>query len=429
MDEDDEEVDLRDYIEVLIKRRKFIIGITLLVVIITAIFSYFILPPVYEATGSLLVKPEEANVQFTSPEQLLSPLTYLPQISLATYQEIIKSKYIEKKVFEELNLSSPPYNLTIDDFDEMVTVENPKDSTLIKVSAKYRDPDVTQKIADTILTESLNYINSLNSSQIASSSSILEKQYLDAKKELESAEKALADFNSQADNLDSLKRKRSSYIDALNSYLSDLLQLDAQIAQYESLLSSTRAKLKSESKYIVLEKSIIDDPLLSQLAQQLSNENILYLSQLKVNSQEINPIYEDLSSKEENYTITLSGLNTKKSTLQKLVSDTQNIIHQLDEQINSKQLELNNLNRAVEIAQSNYSSIATNYVQSSLTPLSPVTIAERPIVPEKPVAPRKVFNMAIAGVAALLVSILLAFFLEYWNREKETNQKSSERSS
>lgn len=252
---------------------------------------------------------------------------------------------------------------------------------------------------------------------------------MDAKKSLEAAEKALADFNSQVNNLDSLNRKKASYVDALNSYLSDLLQLDTQIAQYESLLSSTRAKLKSESKYIVLEKSIIDDPLLSQLAQQLSNENILYLSQLKVNSQEINPIYEDLSSKEENYTITLSGLNTKKSALQKLVSDTQNIIHQLDEEINSKQLELNDLNRAVEIAQSNYSSVATNYAQSSLTPLSPVTIAEKPIVPEKPVAPRKVFNMAIAGVVALLVSILLAFFLEYWNRGKETDQKSPERSS
>lgn len=163
MDEnDEEEVDLREYIEVLIKRSKFIIGITLVAVIITAIFSYFVLPPTYEATGSLLVNPNQATVQITSPEQLLSPLTYLPKISVATYQEIAKSKDIEKKVFDELNLSSSPYNLTLDDLDEMITVENPKDSTLIKVSVKYKDPIATQKITDAILTESLNYINSLN---------------------------------------------------------------------------------------------------------------------------------------------------------------------------------------------------------------------------------------------------------------------------
>jgi uncharacterized protein involved in exopolysaccharide biosynthesis len=250
----------------------------------------------------------------------------------------------------------------------------------------------------------------------------LEEQFLSAKKELENAQKVLADFNSKKDNLDSLERQRISYVNALNSYLSDLLLLNSQIAQYENQLSSARAELKKENKYLTLEKSIIDDPLLSQLAQQLVNENIIYLSGLKVNSEEINPVYEDLRNKEENYTITLSGLKAKKTSLENLVTAAQEKIHKLDEAINSQQLELNDLNRKVDMAQTYYSTMSSNYLQSSFVPLSPVIISEEPIIPEKPVKPNKILNIAIAGVAALFFSILLAFFLEYWYRTKSESK-------
>jgi len=198
--------------------------------------------------------------------------------------------------------------------------------------------------------------------------------------------------------------------------------LNSQIAQYESQLSSTRAELKKESKYLTLEKSIIDDPLLSQLAQQLVNENIIYLSGLRVNSEEINPIYGDLRSKEENYTITLSGLKAKKTSLENLAETAQEKIYQLDEAINSKQLALNDLNRKVDMAQTYYSTMSSNYLQSSFTPLSPVTISEEPVLPEKPMKPNKKLNVVIAGVAALFFSILLAFFLEYWYRTKSESK-------
>ena len=414
----EDEVDLRDYINILLKRKKLIVTITFIAVLIAGIFSYFVLPSVYEATGSLLVNPKEASVNITNPEQLMSPLTYLPQISIATYKELVKSNDIEKKVFNELNLYSSPYNLTLEKLDSMISVENPTNTTLVKILVQYKDPELAQKIAKEILDETLLYINNLNTFQFQTSKAVLEGQFSGAKKELETAQKALADFNSQKDNLDSLQRERSSYMDALESYLSDLLLLDSEITQKERELNSARAELKKENKYLVLEKSIIDDPLISQLAQQLSNENIIYLSQLKVSSQEINPVYQDLRTGEESYSITLSGLYAKKTSLEKLVSNARERIHQLDQAINLKQLELNDLDRKVDIAQTYYSTLSSNYVQSSFTLLSPVTISEEPIVPTRTVKPKKLLNILVSGVAAFFFSILLAFFLEYWYGKK-----------
>jgi uncharacterized protein involved in exopolysaccharide biosynthesis len=39
----------------------------------------------------------------------------------------------------------------------------------------------------------------------------------------------------------------------------------------------------------------------------------------------------------------------------------------------------------------------------------------QPSILDTPIKPNKKLNVAIAGVAALFFSILLAFFLEYWH--------------
>ncbi len=39
---------------------------------------------------------------------------------------------------------------------------------------------------------------------------------------------------------------------------------------------------------------------------------------------------------------------------------------------------------------------------------------DKPVVPTRPIKPKKMFNIAVAGVAAFFFAVLLAFFLEYW---------------
>jgi len=418
----EEEVELRDYINVLLRWKKLVIGITILAMLVAGVMSYFVIKPVYQASGALLINPREAKVNISTPEQLLNPLTFLPEISVATYQEIIKSKDLAKEVLNELNLP----DMNVNDLSRMITIENPNGTTMIRVLVDSSDPVLATKIVSVLLDKAVIYVENQEKQQMSESRSSLTQQFTEAKDKLEVAQKALADFNSQEDNLTNLTQKRSSYFSALNSYRSQLLSLDTQIRQYEEQLDSLERQLKQIDKYFVTEKSIMDDPLLSQLAQQLVNENIVYLSQLKMSSQSINPLYTELHSKESNYTITLSGLNAKKKSLQQLVIEAENEIHRLDQEINAKQLQLNELNRNLDLAQSDYSTIKSNYLQSQMAEeniLSPVTILENPIVPTSPIKPKKLFNIAVSGVAAFFFAILLAFFLEYWYGTKKEKEK------
>ena len=265
----EEEVDLRDYINVLVKWKWLIIWITVLSMLVAGVYSYVIAKPMYEASGSLLVNPQIAKINITSPEQLLNPLTYLPEVSVATYTNIIKSSVIENRVINDLNLTSSVNGITVDMLDKIIQVTNPKGTTLIKVSVEYRNPKTAKEIVGAILKETLSYVSFLNNSQLHSGGDALKKQFLDAKTKLENIEKSIAEFNSQRDNLDNLNRERDSYKSALSSYLSQLLSLDFKISQYREQLFETEKQLKAENEVITTKKSILDDPLLSQLAQDL----------------------------------------------------------------------------------------------------------------------------------------------------------------
>jgi succinoglycan biosynthesis transport protein ExoP len=46
------------------------------------------------------------------------------------------------------------------------------------------------------------------------------------------------------------------------------------------------------------------------------------------------------------------------------------------------------------------------------------TVVAPAFPPEKPVQPRKMLNMAVAGVLGLMIGVFLAFFLHYWETSK-----------
>lgn len=47
---------------------------------------------------------------------------------------------------------------------------------------------------------------------------------------------------------------------------------------------------------------------------------------------------------------------------------------------------------------------------------STINIISQSPVPMKPVAPRKMLNVAIAGVLGLMVGVFIVFFKDYWEK-------------
>ncbi|HOQ17087.1 MAG TPA: Wzz/FepE/Etk N-terminal domain-containing protein [Defluviitaleaceae bacterium] len=102
----EQEISLRELIEVLLKNKKLIAIITGVSLIFSLILS-FTTPPVYEARTTLLVNPigaQQKSKEITSSMDVLDTISQYPEISVQTYKEQFLSAEVLKGTIDELGL-------------------------------------------------------------------------------------------------------------------------------------------------------------------------------------------------------------------------------------------------------------------------------------------------------------------------------------
>ncbi|PLT31776.1 YveK family protein [Peribacillus deserti] len=138
----EETISLKELFGVIRKRMGLIVLITLAAVLVSALISYFVLTPVYQASTQLLVNQKESKQTVYNPNEIQTNLQLVN-----TYNEIIKSPVILDKVREELDLSISTGVLT-----SKITVSNANESQVLNLSVQDTDPyqaaDIANKTAE-----------------------------------------------------------------------------------------------------------------------------------------------------------------------------------------------------------------------------------------------------------------------------------------
>ncbi|OQA09700.1 MAG: Capsular polysaccharide type 8 biosynthesis protein cap8A [Firmicutes bacterium ADurb.Bin373] len=190
VDRDEQEIDLRVYIQILKKRRAFIGGITLLAVLASAIVSFFILQPVYEARTVLLVSQPAEKLQTTSqgnsPDSIINNLSRIPVPTMNTYIGQLKSDALMLRVIEHMGLAE--YGYTPRGLNGQVKVTNDKDSYLLDIAVNNKDPQLARDIANTLSQEFIASITERNQEVMNRSVVFLEEQMEAVRRELAGAE-------------------------------------------------------------------------------------------------------------------------------------------------------------------------------------------------------------------------------------------------
>jgi len=190
VDRDEQEIDLRVYIQILKKRRAFIGAITLLAVLASAIVSFFILQPVYEARTVLLVSQAAEKLQTTSqgnsPDSIINNLSRIPVPTMNTYIGQLKSDALMLRVIEHMGLAE--YGYTPRGLNGQVKVTNDKDSYLLDIAVNNKDPQLARDIANTLSQEFIASITERNQEVMNRSVVFLEEQMEAVRRELAGAE-------------------------------------------------------------------------------------------------------------------------------------------------------------------------------------------------------------------------------------------------
>lgn len=425
----EEEITLRELIEIILRGKWTIAAITIAAILVSGIFSFFIISPTYEARTTLMVSPMVQSSgqarQNSAYDTLLSYLSQYPQMSLETYRVQVTNPHILNQVIDALNLDRNQYSLNA--LSNMISAEAVKDTNLIRISVKAKDPELAAKIANTLAPIYVDYLSATLQEQMGKSAAYIEHQMQEEQKNLEAATEALKNFLAQPQSVNELQKDVDAKLEQLTQFKTMLNELEVQENATRASLENARALLAKEPKILEVEKSIMSDPVMAGIAGEKVG-NISDALDLTVKSQEINQNYTLLSDRVAQLEVELAGIISQKEALTANIQKIQKELEGLQTTLAQKQTEYNRLQQQYTIALDTYNTFLQKYQEARITTSSKIgdaniMVVSPAIVPESPVAPRKALNVAISAVLGLMAGAFVVFFMDYW---KNSEPKSVE---
>ena len=465
----EEEIDLREYLRVLRKRKWTVAAVFTLIVLTVTIYSLSA-TPIYQASTRLIIDKENPNVMSIDEVMAVdaSGTDYYQ-----TQYKIIESRTVARDVVETLRLQeseefSPEpaddflsrwkravfgtlnvwtRSLTelfqtqdnrpskasfkddariIDAFLGRVTVEPIRSSRLVDIRFEAKDPVLATRIANTIAKVYIDKNLETKLDAVQDAVAWLHERIEDERRKVEAAEQALLGY----------KEKHSIITD----FSSDTERVTAQkLAQLnEQVVEAESRRVEAETRYHqaralegspdmldsvpeVLQSGLIREikkmevelfKRLSELSKKYGQKHprmVAIESELatleKRKAQEINRI---ISSLKNEYQVALAREQSLKQALTRQKQETLNL--------NQKAIEYNVLKRQAESARQMYELLIKRFKETQLTEdmkTGNIRIVDRAEVPRFPVKPRKKLNIVLAMVVGLLFGVGLAFFFEY----------------
>ncbi len=407
----EEEIDLRVYVEVLLRHWKWIAGLALVAAAVAFVASYLI-PPTYEATALTAITQPRYVMQFDprfQTEDVTQPYKAYPE--LATSDDLLQA--LMTKVD-----SLPEEVESLEDIRGMLEAKSGADPSLVQLVVSSRDPEGAAHIANGWADLFVARANEIYGAHGEDNVSFFTEQLAQAQTKLQAANQALSEF--QGHNQKAvLQAQLSSAQQDLKDYLAELRWIERTSRNTQALRASVAAQPGDALA------SAADSLTALQLQMQAfsvrSYNNNLPI-QLQVSDSAL--LSPELTVSE--LTSALDDLATTLETWQK-EAETQSALLEpqilaLQQQIEEMQAQENRLLRTRDVARETQLTLAHKLEEARIAAedvTGDVQLVSRAAVPKKPVSPRKLLNTAVAGALGLMLGVFGAFALEWW-RDEET---------
>lgn len=145
----EEIIRIEDIVEILLKRWKLIVSITMIATIMSAIISFFVIQPKYSANTKLFIGKESNTVQ----EQSYSNNdVQMYQKLLKTYAEVISTNDLVERAIEGSNIERESKEIL-----KSLTVTPRADTQILEISYTDVDKECAREVVELITTEFIEY--------------------------------------------------------------------------------------------------------------------------------------------------------------------------------------------------------------------------------------------------------------------------------
>jgi capsular polysaccharide biosynthesis protein len=434
------EISLREIIEILLKGWKPLVIVPLVVGIFTFCFSKYIMEPTYESQSIIQVHVSEgsrASVNTSSVDDILSSQSLTPEYSIESYIQQITSPEVLLPAIGVLNFETP---YSYEQLRNKVAITPIKNSSLITLSVKDSDPEKAALIVNTVSETFINYVSGKQLERLDSSTELLEAQLFIEKDKLDQSLQATKTFDSMERNISNVSQElslseiqfnstESALITLKETYEKSKFSLTQDIALSKEKIKAYKALLDDTSKSYQLNTNIFD----SALTKELSSANNMPLEEqieIMVVKDELNPVYVSTSetlAKEQitlidleksleklttMYTYNLKTLNEKSTNLETAINSLRSEVAELtyqknllDEELTISKNTYDAFNKKLESARV---AKAANISESSVLWMSKGYVAT------KPLGPKVLLNTLIGIILAGMCVVFVLLFKHYW---------------
>ena len=469
--QEQEQIDLRDYLRVMLKRRWTIITVFAIIVITVAIHT-FTATPIYEPTTRLIIEKENPNV--VSIEEVMA-VDASGTDYYQTQYKIIESRGVARKVVKRLDLEnseeffpkpkddllsqlkrsigetirfwkdsvksllksedkeapekSEEYDLDsglVSAFISRIEVSPIRNSRLVDLSFEAKNPVLATKIVNTLANVYINQNLDLKLEAAKDAVNWLNERIDEERKKVEKAEQAVLRY----------KKKHGIVLD----FSSKTEQVTAQkLANLNSrVVEAESRRVEAETRYNQAVDLKGSPDLLDSIPEVISNKLIGQIKKMEVD------LYNRMSELSKRYGRRhprMVAIESELKTLRKRKTrEVNRVVNSLRNeyqvalarekslknafakqksellQLNEKAIQYSVLNREALSARDMYDLLVKRFKEASLTEdmrTGNIRVIDRAEVPNAPVKPKKRLNLILAVIVGLVAGIGLAFFFEY----------------
>jgi succinoglycan biosynthesis transport protein ExoP len=412
----EDEIDLRAYIEVLLRHWKWIAGLALAAAVVALVVS-LLLPRTYQASSVVFVTQPRYQIQFDPRFDTQEGVpAYKAFPTLATSDGILQS-VVENYV---PSTESGIDEWTLNTLREMVEATSEGDPSLVVLRVTSQSPRDAAAIAnlwaDTLAKQG-NELYGQGEGDVV----FFEAQVQQAQEALDQAETALVEFQARnqasivSAQLDSLRQAQTDYLAdqrAVTYIIQDIEGLHAQLAEQTS-----------------------GQPL--SLADSLT---ALFLQIKAFNAEAYTPVQLQLQSStdlsDKSIQEQIAFLDDLVTTLQAKSTENDNHLAELEPQILALQkqlqeiyMESDQLTRTRDLARDTYVTLTRKLDEARISAQETngmLQAGSYASEPEEPVGPRRLLSVAMAGMLGLMVGVFGAFFLEFWRQSGSKNARAGD---
>ncbi|NVN93449.1 MAG: lipopolysaccharide biosynthesis protein [Desulfuromonadales bacterium] len=258
---------LLDYLEMLIIRSKFVIGITVVATILAVIYA-FTLPNIYTAKAKIL--PPQGGSGLLSSAMMQGALAaavggggdfggLTDSKSAKLYSELLKIESLRDPIIERFNLQGVYKKKYREDVYKtmlkMIAIQSGKEG-IISISVDDKDPKRAAGIANALIDELKKLTTQMSVTGANNSKAFLEERIVKAREDLALAENNLKFFQGKYKTLDATQQASVS-VNAISQLTAQLTNQEIQLGILRRTYADSSQEIKSLQQSIAVLKGKI----------------------------------------------------------------------------------------------------------------------------------------------------------------------------